>query len=182
VLPLLFLQSVNVQLGGFAARDRVSTGGTIAAELRTGGTRHQLRSWVGLGDAMQRTQRPIAPGGYQLMRGISQSGHLLSAATVADGPLTSLPSDWRAWYVVGAAASVRQQMFERTASRIVDVDGDGAPDRTGDQRKMSLIPCRYRCCCALADSGIIINYSYPRLVPDCVEPVFLPWPPRVQRC
>src|SRR5690606_13616321 len=49
-LPLAFLEGLYVTAGGFTARDRASTGGTIDARLRRGTKTHELelRGWAGL--------------------------------------------------------------------------------------------------------------------------------------
>src|SRR5262249_2752343 len=41
-LPLIFLDGIRVQAGGFAARDRTSTGGTIDAQLIGGSDHHEI--------------------------------------------------------------------------------------------------------------------------------------------
>jgi len=49
-VPLTFLDGLTVTAGGFAARDRASTGGTIDVTLRRGGRTHVLEAtvWGGL--------------------------------------------------------------------------------------------------------------------------------------
>ena len=126
-LPLAFLDGMLVTAGGFSARDRVSTGGTIDAQLRTGTATHQvdLRAWV-TWNAPAR-QREIAPVTYQARHGYVDAGPSASASIVATGPLGAWLGG-HAWYVAGIAPAIQSTDFLWTAANLVDADDDGIPD------------------------------------------------------
>jgi hypothetical protein len=126
-VPLVFLDGILVNAGGFAARDRVSTGGTIDARLRRGTPDHQLEarvfgSWNG-----EARHRPILPGAYSVRRGVVDAGPGASASIIATGPLGALFGG-HAWYVAGIAPSFGQAVFTFTAARLVDRNHDLIPD------------------------------------------------------
>jgi hypothetical protein len=126
-LPLAFLDGVLVTAGGFAARDRTSTGGTIDARLRRGTAHHELEvrafaSWSGAD-----RHRPKLAGTYTVRTGIVDPGPDASASIVATGPLGPLFGG-HAWYAAGLAPSLAATKFTFTAGRVVDRDGDMIPD------------------------------------------------------
>ncbi len=127
VVPLSFLAGMRVGAGGFAARDRVSTGGTIDVELIQGGKDHVLdvRAWVG--DSANARAIPPAINTYSIRQGHTDPGPTATASIVASGPLGELLGG-RAWYALGLAPSLHYTDFTWQASRLVDKDHDGVPD------------------------------------------------------
>ncbi|MDB4953535.1 MAG: hypothetical protein JWO36_1104 [Myxococcales bacterium] len=126
-VPLVFLDGLFVTAGGFAARDRTSTGGTIDARLRRGTEHHELEvrafgSWNTSG-----RHRPILPATYTVRNVIADGGPDGSASLVATGPLGSVFGG-HAWYVAGIAPSLHAVDFTWTAARLVDRDHDMVPD------------------------------------------------------
>ncbi|MGE0549460.1 MAG: hypothetical protein AB7O24_05670 [Kofleriaceae bacterium] len=132
-IPLTFLDGILVTAGGFAARDRASTGGKIDAQLRRGTTTHHVEAhlWGGVtGDARDRA---IAPISYQLRRLDVEAGPDISGSVVATGPL----GRWlggSAWYAAGVAPIVATTTFAWHAARLVDADGDGVPDVSANRQ------------------------------------------------
>lgn len=126
-VPLTFLDGLLVTAGGFAARDRTSTGGTIDAQLRRGTPTHELvaHAWGRL--TLDPRTRPIPDGSYQLRRLVVSAGPETSASVVGTGPLGRLAGG-RAWYAAGIAPSLAATQFDWRASRLVDRDQDGTPD------------------------------------------------------
>ncbi len=137
-LPLQFLDQLHVQIGGFAAHDRVSTGGVIDAELRRGGPRHHLKIWGSYGLAADRTERATVPQNYQLMRSSLQARHTASAGALADGPIATIHHA-PVWYVLGLAATVQQKDLLRTGARLVDTNQDGVPDLDGESYSANFV-------------------------------------------
>ena len=126
-IPLTFLDGMMVTAGGFTARDRTSTGGTIDARLRRGGTEHELEVAVFGGLTGASRTRPIASGSYSVRRLTVDGGPDASASLVATGPLGRVLGG-TAWYAAGIAPSVAASDATWRASRLVDLDGDGAID------------------------------------------------------
>jgi len=126
-VPLVFLDGIMVTAGGFAARDRASTGGTIDARLKKGGDQHTLDAYVWAGLAGEPKQQEIPADTYAARRGQVRPTWSTTAAIVATGPLGPL---WggKAWYAAGIAPSLQATEFRWTAARLVDKDGDGIPD------------------------------------------------------
>jgi len=127
-----------VQAGGFAARDRTSTGGTIDAQLKTGTKTHELEAYVWSGVTAPGRARPIQPFDYQLRYLAVDAGPELDASVVATGPLRSIRGG-RTWYAAGVAPSLQRTEFAWTAARLVDVDGDGIPDNANGQFTLEAI-------------------------------------------
>lgn len=127
-VPLTFLDSMLVIAGGFAARDRVSTGGAIDARLLRGTATHQVRAhaWTTLFTEAART-RPIAAATYQLRRSSFQPLTDLTASVVATGPLPPLAGG-TTWYAAGIAPSLGATDVRWRAASLVDLDDDGVPD------------------------------------------------------
>lgn len=126
-IPISFLEGITVSAGGFAARDRTSTGGTIDATLRRGTRTHQLEAtvWGGLTGEAQR--RPLASGLYYLRRITADAGLDISAAIVGTGPLPGFLGG-SAWYAAGIAPALSRTKFTWRTSQLVDGNGDGAID------------------------------------------------------
>jgi TonB-dependent receptor-like protein len=127
-VPLVFLDSLLVTAGGFAARDRTSSGGAIEARLLRGGEHHELRAdaWATLYAHPDRT-RPIPRATYQLRRISFQPVDDLTAAVVGTGPLPRLAGG-TAWYAAGIAPSLGFTDIRWRAATLVDADRDGIPD------------------------------------------------------
>ncbi len=126
-VPLTFLDGILVTAGGFSARDRTSTGGTIDAQLRGGTTAHVLEAYVWAGLTAPGRGRPIAAGSYSVRRLASDSGPEASASIVATGPLGELFGG-TAWYAAGIAPAVATTNDHWRTARVVDLDADGTPD------------------------------------------------------
>ncbi|MDQ3337179.1 MAG: TonB-dependent receptor [Myxococcota bacterium] len=126
-VPLTFTEGMLVQAGGFAARDRTSTGGTIDIQLRRGTAKHELEAHVWGGLAGNGTRRPVADSSFQLRRVFANAGPNTSASVVATGPLPGFQGG-KAWYAAGIAPSLAFTEFDWTAKRLVDLDDDGNPD------------------------------------------------------
>jgi hypothetical protein len=126
-LPLAFLDGILVTAGGFAARDRTSTGGTIDAQLRRPTATHELdaRVWQTWNDDAR--HRAIALATYQVRRGAVDPGPATSASLVATGPLGDVLGG-HAWYVAGVGLTIARTDFTWRAANLVDADGDGVPD------------------------------------------------------
>ncbi|MCX5741119.1 MAG: hypothetical protein NT062_01320 [Proteobacteria bacterium] len=89
-VPLAFLRGVFTMAGGFTARDRASTGGTVDAELIEGGPTHvvDVRAWASLTGDYRR--RAIAANTFQLRRLYGDAGPDGTVSIVASGPLPSI--------------------------------------------------------------------------------------------
>jgi hypothetical protein len=126
-VPLTFLDGILVTAGGFAARDRTSTGGTIDAQLRSGTADHELEAhvWAGLSAAARHVT--TGPGEYQVRNGTLDAGPDVSASVVATGPLGAHLGG-TTWYALGIAPEVSRATFTFTAARLRDTNNDGFPD------------------------------------------------------
>ena len=133
-LPLTFLDGIAVSAGGFTARDRASTGGTIDAQLRRGGDHHTLEAhaWEGLTGAGR--ERPIASLSYFVRRLAVKAGPDASLSVVATGPLAPLSTlaGGKAWYALGVAPALAITELRWRAARLVDIDQDGTIDGLPD--------------------------------------------------
>lgn len=127
-VPLAFVDSLVVVAGGFAARDRTSTGGSIDARLVRGGAAHAITAdaWATLPSTDVR-RRPSARGAYQARRLTLDAGPDVSAAVVATGPLPRIFGG-RAWYAAGIAPAVSATDASWRAATLIDLDDDGVPD------------------------------------------------------
>lgn len=129
-IPLAFLDGILVSAGGFSARDRASTGGTIDARLRRGTPHHEVSAdvWTQL----TRTGRgpPIAAGSYAVRRASADAGPDATASLVATGPIHApgARAGGTAWYAAGIAPSLSARDHAWRAARLVDADGDGVFD------------------------------------------------------
>lgn len=125
-VPRLFLDTVDLTSGGFAARDRASTGAVVDAHL-LGGPTPLLHVEARLGALA--TTPAIVPAGYVPVTGRAGTGADLTLAAIAGGPLARVAGA-RLWYLAGVQPELRSIYDDRTARSLVDVDGDGRPDRT----------------------------------------------------
>jgi hypothetical protein len=127
-LPLTFLDGILVQTGGFAARDRVSTGGTIDARLKTGGDQLDVdvRAWGGWSADARHT--PEIANTYQVRTGTLDPGPSATASIVASGPLPKIFPGARSWFVAGIAPTVTDTKLNLTAQSLTDANNDGIPD------------------------------------------------------
>ncbi len=126
-IPISFLEGITVSAGGFAARDRASTGGTIDATLRRGTKTHEVEATVWGGLTSQAQRRPLASGFYYLRRVTADAGPDISAAIVATGPLPGFLGG-SAWYAAGIAPAFSRTTFTWRTSQLVDANNDGAID------------------------------------------------------
>ena len=126
-VPLTFAQNVLVQAGGFAARDRNSTGGTIDIELKRGTAKHEVEANAWLSATSKFKRRPVPDSSFQLRRLFVDAGPDASASLVATGPLQDIAAG-KAWYAAGIAPAFAYTDFNWIAARLVDVDNDGNPD------------------------------------------------------
>ena len=126
-IPLAFLDGIAVTVGGFAARDRTSTGAMIDARLIRGGDRTRVDAQVWASWTAQPAYPPIADNTFELRRGDLKPGPTVSASLVASGPLPWW-RDLHAWYATGVAPRLAWNTFEFTAARLVDADGNSLPD------------------------------------------------------
>lgn len=126
-VPLTFTSGMLVTAGGFAARDRNSTGGNIDVQLRRGTETHEVEAHVWGSVNGEATRRPIPESSYQLRRLFVDAGPDTSISIVATGPL---PNVWggKAWYAAGLAPALAATDFAWSAKRLVDVDQDGRVD------------------------------------------------------
>lgn len=126
-IPLTFLDGILVTAGGFAARDRTSTGGTIEARLVRGGDTHEVDAtvWGGLSDEGRR--RPFAPQLFFVRRIVVDPRPSVSASVVARGPIAHAFGG-KLWYAAGIAPSLSSTKFTWNTARLLDDDKDGTPD------------------------------------------------------
>jgi hypothetical protein len=126
-VPLAFLDGILVTAGGFSARDRASTGGTIDARLRRGTAHHELSADVWTSLTRTPRDRPIASGSYVVRRLSVDPGPEATATLVATGPLGPLFGG-TAWYAAGIAPNLLSTEYAWRAARVLDDDGNGVPD------------------------------------------------------
>jgi TonB dependent receptor len=130
LVPIQFLDGIWVSAGGFSARDRASTGGTIDARLRRGTEHHELEvdAWTGLSRAP--SVPPSASGSFTLRKQTADPGPFVTGSLVATGPIEPLSSriGGTAWYAAGIAPRLATRDVAWHANRVVDADGDGVPD------------------------------------------------------
>jgi hypothetical protein len=129
-IPLAFLDGLLITAGGFSARDRASTGGTIDARLRRGTARHEVEADVWGSLTADVRDRPVATGAYSVRRLTTGAGPEVTASVVATGPLGAPGAvlGGTAWYAAGIAPNLATSNAAWRASRVVDADGDGVPD------------------------------------------------------
>jgi hypothetical protein len=122
-VPLAFLASIGVATGGFAARDRASTGAIVDAELRRGGASHEVEAaaWLTAGAPA----RDVVDASYLPITGAFGVQTAATAAVAAGGPAPVRGG----WYFAGVQARVQPARFTGTARRLVDANDDGMPDR-----------------------------------------------------
>ena len=126
-IPLAFLDGIMVTAGGFAARDRVSTGGTIDARLLRGTEHHEVSVRAYAGWSAAAAQTPTLPDAYQVRTGTTTPGPTASASVVATGPLGEILGG-TAWYAAGIAPSLARTKFHFKAVTLVDNNNDSSAD------------------------------------------------------
>jgi hypothetical protein len=122
-VPLTFLDHVRLVAGGFSARDRASTGGTIDAELLRGTPTHQLDAYVWAGLAAPAADAKVPNDSFYVRRLRLDTPETTSLSIVARGPIAH-----DVWYAAGIAPSLTVADFTWHASHIVDENGDGFAD------------------------------------------------------
>ncbi len=131
-IPLAFLDGMLVTAGGFGARDRTSTGGTIDAQLRKGGETHVLDAYAWIGQTAPVATSPTPNDTYSIRTLSVSRGPTATAAVVATGPLGHLFGG-TAWYAAGIAPELSLDSFDWTTQRLVDKNHDGIPDGSPGQ-------------------------------------------------
>jgi hypothetical protein len=131
LVPIQFLDGIWISAGGFSARDRVSTGGTIDARLRRGTEHHEIEvdAWTGLSRAP--SLGPSASGSFTVRKlTAADPGPFVTLSVVATGPIEPLSPliDGTAWYAAGIAPRLGTRDVAWRASRVIDANGDGIPD------------------------------------------------------
>ncbi len=128
-VPLVFLDGILVTGGGFGARDRVSTGGTIDARLRRGGARHVLEAYAWVGVTASPASAPTPNGAYTIRSARLANDLDATVAVVGTGPLGRVAGG-TAWYAAGIAPTLAVDRVLFQSHRLVDANGDGVPDPT----------------------------------------------------
>lgn len=137
-VPVTFLDGILVTAGGFAARDRTSTGGTIDARLKRGTATHQLDAYVWGGLTADARHVEATPNAYMVRSGTLETNAEVSASVVGTGPIGHYFGG-NVWYAAGIAPSLTSSRFDFIASRLVDTDDDGVPDGAPGIVKTQLI-------------------------------------------
>jgi hypothetical protein len=122
-VPLVFLEGLLVEAGGFSARDRTSTGGTIDAQLLRGTKDHEVDARVWLGWTADPRRTPPIPQTYFVRTVTGSPGPDATVSLVATGPIAH---DW--WYAAGIQPSVSRTDFAFRAATLVDKDQNGTQD------------------------------------------------------
>ena len=126
-VPLTFLDGILVTAGGFAARDRVSTGGTIDARLIRGGDDHVLDTHLWLSWTADPRQPPLATGTYFTRQVSASFGPAVTASVVGSGPIGELAGG-KVWYAAGIAPNLAATDLTWHAASVIDANGDMVPD------------------------------------------------------
>ena len=130
LVPIQFLDGIWVSAGGFSARDRATTGGTIDARLRRGTEHHEVEvdAWTGLSRAP--SALPSASGSFTVRKQTADPGPFVTGSVVATGPIEPLSPvvGGTAWYAAGIAPRLATRGLTWRANRVVDADGNGVPD------------------------------------------------------
>jgi hypothetical protein len=121
-VPLAFLDGLRVGTGGFTARDRVGTGGTIDAILRRASATPTLEVHAWAGYTRPGRKFPIEALTFFPRRGEVDAGPQATVHAIASGPLG------RAWYVAGLGAELSSLDITWRSGTARDVDGDGLFD------------------------------------------------------
>jgi len=152
-VPLTFLDGMLVTAGGFSARDRTSTGGTIDARLRRGTAHHELDAYVWSGLTADARHVGTMPNTYQVRTGTLDTKASVSASVVGTGPIGHYFGG-TTWYAAGIAPSLTSSRFDFLASRLVDADDNGVPDSTAGIVTTQVIE---------ANRVSLINYNVPAM-------------------
>jgi hypothetical protein len=143
-VPLTFLDGILVTAGGFSARDRASTGGTIDAQLIRGGDHHELEARVWASWTADPQQRTLASGFYFTRRVQATFGPQTTASVVGSGPLGELLGGV-AWYAGGIAPNIAASYLTWRASSILDLDvGTSLIETTQQTRTSWFVPIMAR--------------------------------------
>jgi hypothetical protein len=126
-VPVTFLDGLHVTAGGFAARDRASTGCIVDTVLKGGTKDHQLDAYAWATYTLPGSDRPIANASYQVRRLRLLGGPDFTMSVVGTGPIGDLVGG-SAWYAAGIAPNIGATRLRWRASRLVDADNDGIPD------------------------------------------------------
>lgn len=129
-VPLAFVESLVMTAGGFSARDRAGTGGTVDVKLIRGTKTHQVTARVWGEYTSEQTRRPVARLTYNVRRATADVAPSASAAVTATGPLPSLAGG-TTWYAAGVAPSLEAAEYTWRAARLVDADADDEVDLAG---------------------------------------------------
>lgn len=129
-VPIQFLDGISVSAGGFSARDRVGTGGTIDARLRRGTEHHEVEVDAWATQARTPSVGPIASGSFTVRTLTADPGPAVTGSVVATGPIAPLSQwiDGTAWYAADLAPRLARRDIRWHANRAVDADGNGVPD------------------------------------------------------
>jgi hypothetical protein len=122
-VPLVFLDGLLERAGGFAARDRVSTGGTIDAQLIHGTETHVVDARLWLGWTADPRRPPALPATYDVRTGVATPGPDATLSLVATGPIAA---HW--WYAAGVAPHLARTDFTFRAMTLQDNDQNGIAD------------------------------------------------------
>jgi hypothetical protein len=126
-IPLVFLDGMLVTAGGFAARDRTSTGGTIDARLRKGGATPTLEAYAWVGQSADAATGPVPDNAFQIRSAQLTYNPQITAALVATGPLGHVAGG-TAWYAAGIAPTLALDDITWRSHRLVDANNDGIAD------------------------------------------------------
>ncbi|HEV7558985.1 MAG TPA: TonB-dependent receptor, partial [Kofleriaceae bacterium] len=126
-LPLIFLDGIQVTAGGFSARDRTSTGGTIDAQLIGGSDHHEIQGYAWLSYNFNGRKKPIPDESYNIRTISVDLGPDVTLGLVARGPLGHVLGG-TAWYAAGIAPNLSRTGFDWRAATLVDSNDDGAAD------------------------------------------------------
>jgi hypothetical protein len=129
-VPLAFLRGIAVSAGGFSARDRASTGGTIDARLVRGTAHHEIATDAWLSLVRAPSELPIASGSFTVRRLSLDAAPRATASLVATGPLDAVGArlGGAAWYAAGIAPRLTRSGRSWRAVRQLDANSDGTPD------------------------------------------------------
>ncbi len=126
-IPLTFLDGMLITAGGFAARDRTSSGGTIDARLIRGGDTQVLDARVWTSYQTDPRQTTLPSGEYFTRRVTAKVGEDSTVSLVGSGPLGTVAGG-KVWYAAGIAPEISIDHVKWRASSVVDANGDGQPD------------------------------------------------------
>lgn len=127
-VPLLFIDRITVQAGGFSAADRAGTGGVVDVSLIRGGDHHTVAAEVwatAAGDPPE--LHPPTPFSFSVFSTKPANARSISAGVAATGPIATVAGA-KLWYAAGIQPSLRDDSLIQHAQNFVDVDGDANYD------------------------------------------------------